>query len=135
MLRGCEFVSIFYLRRKARMIKILLSFMFLFSSPILGHADCIDRGLDGVKVVFDFLYEEMGEPEPTEDNMEDLKHALFLRDRDAEPKIDNDITVSYSESEGGIDGGVSCLIDDSVVAQPFRWEPDKDLILEDRYYP
>jgi len=117
------------------MNKTLSMFIFLLSCPVMGHADCVDRGLEDVKIVLDFLYEEMGQPEPTEGNMAELDRALFLRDRDAEPKIDNDITVSYSESEGGINGGVTCLLGATMIAQPFRWEPNKDLLLDDRYVP
>jgi hypothetical protein len=114
---------------------IIVTLASLIVFPLSVHADCIDRGVDGVKKVLDFLYVEMGSPEPSEANMDKLTKALFIRDRDAEPKIDNDITVSYSESEGGVNGGVTCLFGEDMVVQPFRWEPGNDLVLEDRYTP
>ena len=116
------------------MKKIIVTF-FLAGFPFLVYADCIDRGVEGVKKVLDYLYEEIGSPETSEENMNKLTDALFVRDRKAEPKIDSDITVSYTESEGGVNGGVSCLFGEDMVVQPFRWEPGKNLMLEERYTP
>ena len=118
------------------MYKSLLPAIVLILLPVTSNADCIDRGLDGSHKVFNYLYEEMGRPEPTEDNMDKLTRAMFLKDRDSEPKVDNDITVSYSESEGGVNLAVSCMLNDIYTAQNARWEPNNDLILNgERYTP
>ncbi|HEX5754903.1 MAG TPA: hypothetical protein VFY12_00940 [Arenimonas sp.] len=110
----------------------LCAALVLLFSPSVASADCIDAGLKGVRTVLDHLYEEMESPEPTEANMEKLRLALFFRDRNALPKIPGEVTVSYAESEGGIDGTVSCPINGEMIAQPFRWTPNSELELQGR---
>ncbi len=106
---------------------IPLLIVLLTESSTARSVECLEKGKAAFKQVVDAVYSEMGEPELTQDNVEKLDRALFMREIDKEPAFYKHANTSWSEYRNSITGGVSCLDGDEMVALRFIWRPGKPL--------